>query len=165
MLRYASARELSPLALVTTVYIALLYCFFFAQSYVKIWLIQNARGSANRLKSSDVRYCDPVVAKIKYDVASGSIAALVADRAVGNTLEQAIPFLVASWLHAVFVPAGAALSAKLAYMYILSRFIYPLCFYCGHPYLLLSTVPGYLIIFYQLLTVAVAATEGLRVED
>lgn len=72
------------------------------------------------------------------------------DRTVGNTLEQAIPFLTATWLHAALVPGGAGTSALLAWGYVLSRAAYPLCFWFGHPYLQLATCPGYWIIWYQL---------------
>jgi uncharacterized MAPEG superfamily protein len=68
-----------------------------------------------------------------------------ADRSVGNMLEQAMPFLVSLWLHASFVGPDSA--TNWGWYYLASRSIYPLAFYLGVPYLLLSTLPGYFVIF------------------
>ena len=40
--------------------------------------------------------------------------ALIADRTVGNTLEQMGPFLVSTWLHAILVPGGPVRAAASA---------------------------------------------------
>ena len=76
---------------------------------------------------------------------------LAADRAVINTQEQMMPFIVALWLHAVFVSTLVATICGL--VYIFCRAFYP--------YLLgkrlskmqskrvyFVTMPAYLIIFY-----------------
>ncbi len=48
---------------------------------------------------------------------------LAADRAVANTHEQMVPFLLSMWLHAVFVsPAHAA---ALGLVYVALRSVYP----------------------------------------
>ena len=83
--------------------------------------------------------------------------ALVMDRAVGNCLEQQPAFLASTWLHALLVPGdGPAQAAWLASVYVASRAAYPLLFWCGHPWLQLSTCPGYWVIWYQLYRVVVA---------
>ena len=84
------------------------------------------------------------------------MVALIADRTVGNTLEQMGPFLCSTWIHALLVPGGAARAALLGWVYIASRVVYPICFYIGHPWLQLSTVPGYLTVFVQLGLIAAA---------
>ncbi len=48
---------------------------------------------------------------------------LAADRAVANTHEQMVPFLLAMWLHAVFVSQTAA--AGLGMVYVVLRALYP----------------------------------------
>lgn len=48
---------------------------------------------------------------------------LAADRAVANTHEQMVPFLVSMWLHAVFVSVSHATILGLGY--VLLRAIYP----------------------------------------
>lgn len=48
---------------------------------------------------------------------------LAADRAVANTQEQMLPFLLSMWLHAVFVSPRAA--AILGLLYVLLRALYP----------------------------------------
>ena len=63
------------------------------------------------------------------------------------------PFLDASQ-----VPGAAASAGRLMWVYLLSRMLYPLAFYVGHPLLQLATQPGYLIVFGQLLDLAVSAS-------
>lgn len=70
---------------------------------------------------------------------------LLADRSVGNTMEQAFPFLVSFWMCAVFVDVNEA--AYWGWCYLASRAIYPIGFRLGLPFLLLSTLPGYACIF------------------
>lgn len=76
-----------------------------------------------------------------------SLISLILDRSVGNTLEQQGPFLLATWLHAVLVPNGAPMAASLGWAYVLSRVLYPALFWAGHPWLQVSTMTGYLIIW------------------
>lgn len=91
--------------------------------------------------------------KFKYEF-KGPLA-LTLDRTVGNTMEQAIPFLLGLWMSAVF--SSPHIAAKFGWMYIASRLIYPFCFYGGLPWLFMSTVPGYLFIFMLWKDVAIAA--------
>lgn len=48
---------------------------------------------------------------------------LAADRAVANTHEQMVPFLLSMWLHAVFVSQTVA--AALGMVYVVLRALYP----------------------------------------
>lgn len=75
---------------------------------------------------------------------------LLLDRTVGNTMEQAIPFLTALWMHAAFVSVDSA--ALVGWIYVVTRAIYPVGFYLGLPWILLSTGPGYACIAYLLYT-------------
>jgi hypothetical protein len=71
------------------------------------------------------------------------IVNLIVDRTVGNTIEQGLPFVVSLWLYAVFVSPKYA--AMLGYIYVISRSYYPFVF-SGFPWILSSTLPGYLVI-------------------
>jgi uncharacterized MAPEG superfamily protein len=76
---------------------------------------------------------------------------LAADRMQLNTLEQMPPFLVLLWLNAVFVgPMGATIAGGV---YVVARAAYPLVLgkRLGRgvrAMVLVSTVPGYLVILY-----------------
>lgn len=78
---------------------------------------------------------------------------LAADRAVINTQEQMVPFLVSMWLHAVFVSPDQA--AVLGLVYTLLRAAYP--FLLGGSVskaqskrVFLATGPSYAIVFFLL---------------
>jgi len=78
----------------------------------------------------------------------------VADRSVGNTMEQAIPFLVLLWLEAIFV--NPRIATILGWIYVVFRFLYPVFFGMYGTFTVLveaSTQPNYIIINYFLLTV------------
>lgn len=77
------------------------------------------------------------------------------ERTTGNTLEQMVPFLLSLWLNAVFVSTHGAY--KWGCVYLAFRFVYPALFFAGLPYLLLSTIPGYVVIFNLLREVVAAA--------
>ena len=79
---------------------------------------------------------------------------LLGDRTFLNTLEQAPPFLVSLW--ACGLLADVELAAFCGKCYIFFRCLYPIVFRKGMPYLLLSTVPCYNIIWYMLFRAVVA---------
>ena len=121
--------------------------------------VRQGRGS---LAFSNIRYSDPDVVSIKYgshstlrNGFSGTLA-LVMDRTVANYVEQMGPFVTSTWLHALLVTGGPQAAARLGCIYIVSRIAYPICFYVGHPWLQISTVPGYMVIWYQLYLVVCA---------
>jgi hypothetical protein len=151
--------ELGPLVNVMVIYFILYYAFLFTQSYVKVWLVNQAKTGAGSLRFETIRYSALDVATIKYGTqvysGKGGIVALVMDRTVGNFVEQMGPFLATSWMHALLVPGGATRAAQLGAIYVLSRLVYPIFFYIGHPWLQIATVPGYLSIWYQLYSVCV----------
>lgn len=78
---------------------------------------------------------------------------LAADRAVANTQEQMVPFLVALWMHATFVSVKHA--TMLGAVYVVLRAAYP--FLLGRELsktqskrVFFATGPSYLIVFYLL---------------
>jgi len=70
---------------------------------------------------------------------------LLGDRTAGNMQEQSLPFLLALWLHAAFVPGGAHSAAPLGWAWLLARAMYPFVFARGVPALFVSTVPCYAV--------------------
>ena len=74
------------------------------------------------------------------------ILKLTGDRAVGNTLEQMVPFLSGLWVCAVFVSVQEA--SWWGWMYVITRAVYPFLFYISPsgPYKLASTIPGYVAV-------------------
>lgn len=128
--------RLKEVGKVTFVYLMMYYVFVFGQSLSKRYIFKKLKSSSDesaaKLTLQDVKY------------RSTDKIALTGDRTVGNTLEQAIPFLTSLWLHAVFVDPSSA--AKYGWYYIAFRAIYPVVFYYGTPYLYLSTFTGYGII-------------------
>lgn len=123
--------------LVSGTFMIMYYCFLFGQSLVKMFLY-HFTDAAPKKDGKKLGY-----GKFKYEFKG--IIALTLDRTAGNTLEQAIPFLLGLWLHAWFVnPLQAEF---LGWWYLASRCIYPIAFYMGTPWLFVSTVPGYVVIF------------------
>lgn len=126
--------------IITIAYFGLYYCFVFGQAAVTFYLFANQKTDAPKLSLNQVRYNSP------------HKLSLTAQRTTGNTLEQMGPFLAAIWLNALFV--SRINSFTMGIVYISFRSIYPFCFYKGGPWLLLSTVPGYIVIFTLLAQVA-----------
>ena len=118
---------------VLAAYVLLYFCFLYLQSGIKFYVYFQAK-SAPKDKGEKVSY-----ASIKYN--SKDRLSLMVDRTVGNTMEQAIPFLLALGLNTVFISADNA--AWYGWIYIATRSYYPFAFRLGLPYLLFSTIPGY----------------------
>lgn len=88
---------------------------------------------------------------------------LAVDRAVANTHEQMVPFLVAMWLHAVFV--STTIATVLGIAYVALRAVYP--FLLGRSVsntqsrrVALVTFPCYAIVLYLLGSAVFAAVTG-----
>ena len=125
----------------TAAYFILYYIFLYLESGVAFYLFHIAKSNVVK----DNAKVKVSFTKIKYDNADNKLW-LVAKRSVGNTMEQAFPFLTAMWLHAFFVSPQSA--AAVAWVYIATRSYYPIVFYFGLPWILFSTLPGYACIFY-----------------
>ena len=138
---------------VTAAFFVLYYILLFVQSYAKIYLLQGGR-SFSPMSYAHVRYADRAVAKVKYHN-TGHPLAVASDRAVGNMVEQAVPFLVCLWGRRFVVEGQPSHSrwpstSSLGWSYVTLRAIYPVAFCVGHPWLQLVTVPCYLIVFFCL---------------
>lgn len=78
---------------------------------------------------------------------------LAADRAVINTQEQMVPFLVSLWLHAVFVSTTSA--TICGFLYVCLRSLYPILLgrrlsKIQNKRVYMVTLPCYVLIFYML---------------
>lgn len=78
---------------------------------------------------------------------------LAADRAVINTQEQMVPFIVSLWLHSVFVSTASATACGLVYVFL--RSLYPILLGARlskiqSKRVYLVTLPCYALIFYML---------------
>jgi hypothetical protein len=125
---------------VTICYISLYYIFIIIQVSLKYYAYFQEKSKNDKIKLADVKYNtirNPLV--------------LTGDRSVGNTLEQAIPFLVSLWLHAIFVDTEYA--TYVGSIYVLTRSFYPVVFRLGAPFLFFSTIPNYICIAMLLMPV------------
>ena len=135
---------------VTAAAVCLYYVLLFAQSYCKLYLLQTSNFSPTSF--SGVRYGSPAVAKVKYHNNRDALA-ILADRSVGNLHEQAWPFLISMWMHALLVDDGRGqITLWFGVIWVLSRAVYPIFFSVGHPWLQCSTVPGYVVVWYFLVS-------------
>jgi len=124
----ATTEELRPVAVVTCVFFVMWYIFLGNQVGVKF-----TQG-------------------LPADVSAA--AKDIADRTVGNMLEQVIPFLTLMWLEAIFVNPRTA--TILGWIYVAARFLYPIAYGIYGVFTILvmfATMPNYTIISYWLLTV------------
>ena len=143
----SSAIECKGPIWVSITFMVMLYLFLFAQALTKFYLYHFTKAAYTK-DEKKLPYN-----KFKYE--SDTRLKITLDRTPGNTLEQAIPFLMGLWLSALYVSPETA--TRFGWLYICSRAIYPVCFYYGVPWLLVSTVPGYLFIFMLWKDVALAA--------
>ena len=108
------------------------------QSSSKMWLKSKLVEEAKKTDSKE----RISLTKLKYY--SLHPLCLRGDRTVGNTLEGAVVFLPLLWIHALFVDHEKSFSIAMAY--VISRALYPFGF--GSPLVLLSTFPGYFVLYY-----------------
>ena len=131
--------ELQPVVGVTVAFTALYFAFLYTQSFSKFYLYFKAKAK------------DPKISFAKVKYGSTELLAVTTDRTVGNMMEQSIPFLTSLWLCAIFESADYA--AKLGWLWLLFRALYPFAYY-RRPWVLVSTVPGYIILFMLISPVA-----------
>lgn len=142
MSSYPAPEELRGAVQGTLLYLAL-YVFGFIQfqSYSKIYLFRKKkRESMEKKDGAPVSF-----PAIKYYNSRDRLA-LAGDRTVGNFGEFAIVFLPLYWMHAVFVDPTQ--SWMIALLYTVTRSIYPLLMLYFPTYIVVSTVPGYVILAY-----------------
>jgi hypothetical protein len=137
----ASSEDYAPILFVATAALALLYAFYWLQSYT--CFAEYARlKKAYREKKTDKK---PSFDGIKYGTESKAV--LAANRCAGNLLEQMVPFLVSMFAYATFVSAGDA--AKIGWTWFLFRSYY-IYAYNRFPFLFASTIPAYVCVWYML---------------
>lgn len=159
----ADGSKLAPPVTITVAVLLLYYIFLFFQTYSKLYLARRRKGSEplrllTALGLNRYRYLDAETAKVKYGNTHDPLA-LLGDRCVGNTLEQLPPFLISLWMYALIVDADS--TWRSGGVYLLARAAYPFAFSAGSPFILLSTVPGYAVIWFHLLS-CLAAVVGSR---
>jgi len=145
----AQVAAVAPLVRVTAAYVVMYYAFCFFQSWSKLYLRRTLPPNADGKK--------PTLVQLKYGGYGSSktrTLRLLGDRTFLNTLEQAPPFLVSLW--ACGLLADVELAAFCGKCYISFRCLYPVLFRKGMPWLLLSTVPCYNLIWYMLFRAVVA---------
>ena len=121
---------------VTCLYFCLYYGFIILQVVLKFGVWENDKKKNDKMDKSFLR--------LKYHVSTHDLV-ILADRTIGNMLEQMIPFLSSLWLHALFLsPDSASLYGMI---YVCTRAYYPVMFRFGMTYVFLSTVPNYMCIF------------------
>lgn len=112
------------------------------QSFSKFYLLAKTKREAKKNEGDKSKIS---FRAIKY-YNSRDMLALAGDRTVGNFIEFAIMFLPLMWMHAIFVDPTH--SFMICAFYSAARAIYPIVFMYDPPAILLSTVPGYLVIGY-----------------
>ncbi len=124
----------------TLLYFLKYYIFLYLQSFTKKYIYRRESGKCEKKKDGSF----VSVKDINYY--SKDSLAICVDRTVGNTLEQALPFLVSFWL-CIFcnaIPSNQA--TTIAYWYIFFRSYYPVAFY--YKCAILSTIPAYGCVVY-----------------
>lgn len=133
---YPAPAEVRGTALVTCVFVALLYIFY-----------GNQVG---------IRFSEGLPADVTEQ------AKFIADRTVINTVEQGIPFLALMWLEAIFVNPLTA--TRLGWIYVFFRYLYPVFYgWYGQFTVLIeiATQPNYVIIAYYWVTVFYKCGTGM----
>ena len=138
---YPEPQDLKGAIQGTLLYVFLyLFGFIQFQSYSKFYLLAQKKKEAKAKDGAKVSW-----RAIKYYNSRDKLA-LAGDRTVGNFLEFAIVFLPLYWIHAVFVDPNH--SWTIAVIYTLGRALYPFLFLYAPTMILVSTLPGYLVLFY-----------------
>jgi hypothetical protein len=133
----------APVVLVTAAWALLYYAFLMDQSATAFVVLKDAKRKAAAEKKPT-----PTLADVKYGKYSKGARMRVADRTVGNYLEQSVPFLTSLWLHAAFVsPVNAA---AIGWCWIAARFVYPWAYKRPFPAVFVSTLPSYACNIYLL---------------
>lgn len=134
-----NAQEYRDVIFITALYFSMYYGFLCGQAGLVHYLFLKAKQQAKAQSTEECATVKPSYVKIKYG--SDDRKSLTMNRTVGNTVEQMGPFLVSLWLHAIFVSTRSAYNYGV--IYVISRSFYPLLFYMGGSWILLSTLPGY----------------------
>lgn len=150
MTSYPTPEDLQGAVRGTLLYLALyLFCFIPFQSFSKFFLLAQKKKQQNK-KNEDGETVS--WRAVKYYNSRDRVA-LVGDRTVGNFVEFAILFLPLYWIHAILVDPSE--SWTIALVYTVARSFYPFLFYYQPYYIFLSTAPGYVVLAYLMLQIAI----------
>lgn len=115
------------------------YGFLFNQSCTAIEAYKVVSAKAAEAKGEKPSFAD-----VKYGRARvGSV--LVADRAVGNFVEQSLALFPALFAH--FYVVGGLRGVRAAWAWLVVRWLYPAAFARGLPWFIFVTVPNYACVF------------------
>jgi len=115
------------------------YGFLFNQSCTAIEAYKVTSAKATESKEKPPSFAD-----VKYGRARvGSV--LVADRAVGNFMEQSLALFPALFAH--FYVVGGLRGVRAAWTWLVVRWLYPAAFARGLPWFIFVTVPNYACVF------------------
>lgn len=135
----ADIAALKPVFFPAAASICLLYVFLMAQS-ASAFAAHRKHKSQSALRGDKA----PSLGEVKYG--GKAVGVLMMDRTVGNFLEQALPFYLGLFLHAILVSPNAG--AKTGWLWILFRSYYPIVWGMNFPAVLSSTMPAYLCVLY-----------------
>ena len=131
-----SSSELRGAVHGTILYLCVYASLLTFQSMSKYYLIAQKKKKGEKVSFRSLKYYnrdDPL--------------ALAGDRAVGNFHEQSVLFLPLFWMHAML--CSPSQSWAIALVYSLTRGSYPILFLSKSKFtVLLSTIPGYLILVF-----------------
>ena len=123
----------APVLVVTVAWVLLHYTFLFGQSAMAFHVL----GKEKRAGLISLR-------SIKHGGQGGKLM-LMANRTVGNFMEQSVAFVPGMWLCAFFYDSFSA--AVLGWLWLITRTYYPFVYNQPFPALWFSTIPGYVLIF------------------
>jgi hypothetical protein len=129
------------------------YALLFNQSCTAIECFEDARAkaaAAAKKKSDDDPGGNkraPTFGEIKYGQGGKRARrVMIADRAMGNFLEQSLALLPALGAH-FFTFGGSMRTARVAWMWLSARWFYFHAFRAGLPWFVFVTVPNYVCVF------------------
>ena len=151
---YPAPEDLKGAVQGTLLYLSLyLFGFITFQSFSKFYLFRQKKQQA---KADAKKHGTATTEKVSFRAVkyynSRDMLALAGDRTVGNFLEFAIVFLPLYWMHAVLV--DPTMSWTIALAYTVPRGLYPLLMLYAPTKILLSTLPGYVVLFYLMWEIA-----------
>lgn len=137
----ATTKDYGPILIVASAALALLYAFYWLQSYTAFSEFFRLKKEYKEKKLDE----NPSLVKIKY--CNTNKAVMAADRCAGNLLEQIVPFFVSMFAYATFVSAGDAAKIGWAWFFFRSYYLYA---YNHFPLLFASTFPAYCCVWYMI---------------
>lgn len=137
----------------TAARIMLAYCAAFAFSIV-LQFIAKLRAIRERFDKKKSLSKDEIASKVPYSryESNHNLFLLQTDRAVGNYVEWSAQFLTLFWT-SIHVGGDLPWIHSLGYVYVFSRFLYPIVairggitFSGAKPIIFLATIPGYFVL-------------------